>query len=129
MRQSLSTYISRYLFKSSGTDTVKFNTSTDRTKSVLFTQYLYELFMFFLLPASGAAPRTSTNKQIAVYWGQDPAGSLNLNPEKGLDYYCQNYDYDIISVAFLDVFFDNTNKGTVFYFSKGLSHFKQTSSK
>lgn len=50
-------------------------------------------------------------QQLAVYWGQDPAGGMRLMLEKRLDYYCMNYEYDIIPVAFLDIFFDLNNKG------------------
>jgi len=48
--------------------------------------------------------------QLAVYWGQDPAGGLRLLLEKSLSDYCVNYHYDIIPVAFLDIFFDRNNK-------------------
>ena len=49
--------------------------------------------------------------QLAVYWGQDSAGGMGMILEKRLDDYCMNYEYDIIPVAFLDIFFDLNNKG------------------
>lgn len=48
--------------------------------------------------------------KLAVYWGQDPAGSLKLTLEKSLDYYCSRFDYDVIPIAFLDFFFYPYNK-------------------
>lgn len=66
------------------------------------------LFIFVVLCGIGVA--SSTQHKLAVYWGQDSAGSLRLTLETKILNYCQNYDYDIIPVAFLNVFFDINNK-------------------
>eukprot|EP00111_Clytia_hemisphaerica_P023001 TCONS_00067692-protein len=76
---------------------------------ILMSVILLVTFCSLANQANGS-PATNTNKQLVVYWGQDSAGSLRLTLEKGLDYYCKNYDYDIIPVAFLNVFFDTANK-------------------
>ena len=56
----------------------------------------------------------TNNKQLAVYWGQDSAGGLRLHLEKEILNFCLRYDYDIIPIAFLNIFFDSANKGSVF---------------
>lgn len=64
-------------------------------------------FIFFILLYAGCCGC----QKLAVYWGQDPAGGLKMILEKRLDDYCMNYEYDIIPVAFLNIFFDWENKG------------------
>ncbi|XP_047132367.1 uncharacterized protein LOC100214393 isoform X1 [Hydra vulgaris] len=50
---------------------------------------------------------------ISVYWGQDSAGGISLTFEKELLEYCKNFHYDIITIAFVDIFFDRNNKDNV----------------
>ena len=69
---------------------------------------------FFFVDHNGGMDiaQQQSKKELTVYWGQDSAGSLRLTLEKRIDHYCLNYDYDIIPIAFLNVFFDTANKGT-----------------
>ena len=51
---------------------------------------------------------------LSVYWGQDSAGGINLKIEKELIEYCDSFDYDIITIGFVDIFFDRNNKGNFY---------------
>ena len=75
----------------------------------IITEYseMRRKFLFFIFLYAGCCGC----QQLAVYWGQDPAGGLKMILEKRLDDYCMNYEYDIIPVAFLNIFFDWENKG------------------
>ncbi|KAL6930593.1 uncharacterized protein HGUI_01452 [Hanseniaspora guilliermondii] len=51
-----------------------------------------------LSQTSFAVANTTSNNQIALYWG------VNSNNEKSLSYYCQKQEADIILLSFLDSF-------------------------
>ena len=51
-----------------------------------------------LSKTSFALSNTTSNNQIALYWG------VNSNEEKSLAYYCQQNEADIILLSFLDAF-------------------------
>ena len=53
--------------------------------------------------------------KIITYWGQNGIWNHNKDPngfEKGLSHFCENSNYDVINLSFLNVFFDERNKGT-----------------
>lgn len=51
-----------------------------------------------LSQSSLALAKTTTNNQVALYWG------VNSNKEESLAYYCEKGDADIILLSFLDAF-------------------------
>lgn len=56
------------------------------------------------------AATASTGRQLlAGYWGQNSVGAHQ--DEKPLKDVCQTSKYDILNIAFLDVFFDTRNQG------------------
>lgn len=80
------------------------------------------LFALFIILFSGTI--NCTKHQLVVYWGQDSAGSLRLKLETKLSEFCLDYDYDIIPIAFLNVFFDTANKGICVAITNNLKHIR-----
>merc|ERR1712180_167996 len=55
----------------------------------------------------------SASHRIVTYWGQNACYASHHereNWEKDLGEFCKNYNYDVIILSFLNVFFHNNNK-------------------
>ena len=100
----------------------KLNTSA-YTDTPMSSSFIINTLLFGLLPLFSLAFDSESKSNVAVYWGQNSAGS-----QKSLAYYCQNSDADIFLLSFLYEFptlglnFANACSDT---FSDGLLHCSQ----
>ncbi|XP_012557007.3 uncharacterized protein LOC105844664 isoform X1 [Hydra vulgaris] len=49
---------------------------------------------------------------LSVYWGQNSNSNVKLTAERSLSEYCNNFNYQIINIAFVEVFF-NRNRNAL----------------